>query len=247
MKDTDSLRERLYTAYASQHAGCGDSYAAALVYRRDIRPVLPEPHSGPVVDIGCGQGELVRLLLSDGYKAMGIDASPEQVAIARAVGLSCIQEGDYREMLANTGGRFAAIVATDLLEHLTKPEVLEPLDLVKAALMAGGVFIARVPNAGSPFGGHIRYGDFTHESSYTARSVRQIMAAVGFGSVKILPCPPIAHGLVSAARVALWKPISALYRIALAVETGDLRGQIVTQNMTFIVCKDAIEGQAKEC
>jgi 2-polyprenyl-3-methyl-5-hydroxy-6-metoxy-1,4-benzoquinol methylase len=247
MAGTNSLRDRLYAAYASQHAGCGGGDAAHLVYRRDIRPALPDPRLGPVVDVGCGQGELVRLMLADGYDAMGIDVSPEQVAIARAAGLELIQEGDYHEILAERSGRLAAVVATDLLEHLTKPEVLETFDQVAAALMAGGVFIARVPNAGSPFSGHIRYGDFTHESSYTARSVRQLAAAAGFGSVAVLPCPPIAHGLVSAVRVALWKPISAFYQIVLAAETGALGGHIVTQNMTFVARMDRAKELAREC
>ena len=177
----------------------------------------------------------------------GIDVSPEQVAIARAAGLDRIREGDYRDVLAERPGLLAAVVATDLLEHLTKPEVLDTFDRVAASLVPGGVFIARVPNAGSPFGGHIQHGDFTHESSYTARSVRQLAAAAGFGSVTVLPCPPVAHGLVSAGRVALWKPISAFYRIALAAETGVLGGHIVTQNLTFVARNDRIEGLAQEC
>jgi 2-polyprenyl-3-methyl-5-hydroxy-6-metoxy-1,4-benzoquinol methylase len=242
---TSSLRDRLYTAYASQHAGCRQGDAARLIYRRDIRPALPEPSCGPVVDIGCGQGDLVRLMLADGYEASGVDVSSEQVALARAAGLELVQEGDYREALASRAGQFAAVVATDILEHLTKPEVLETFDLVAAALMAGGVFIARVPNAGSPFGGHVRYGDFTHESSYTARSVRQLAAAAGFASVTVMPCPPIAHGLVSALRVALWKPISAFYQIALAAETGVMGGHIVTQNITFVAHKDHTGRRAK--
>ena len=60
----------------------------AVVYRSDIRPALPGPEAGPVLDIGCGQGALVRLLLNDGYDAAGVDISPEQVAIAHAVGLA---------------------------------------------------------------------------------------------------------------------------------------------------------------
>ena len=240
-----SLRDRLYAAYASQHAGCGQGDAVRLSYRRDIRPALPRPLCGPVIDIGCGQGELVRLMLADGYEAIGVDVSPEQVALAQAAGLELVQEGDYRQLLADRPGEFAAIVATDVLEHLTKPEVLETFDNVAAALMAGGVFVARVPNAGSPFGGHIRYGDFTHDSSYTARSVQQLAAAAGFASVAVRPCPPIAHGPVSALRVALWKSISAFYQVALAAETGAVGGHIVTQNMTFVAYKDHIERQAK--
>jgi SAM-dependent methyltransferase len=233
------LRDRLYAAYASQHAGAGAAEAARLIYRRDIRPALPDRWLGPVVDIGCGQGDLVQLLLADGYDAMGVDVSPEQVVLARSagLGLGVVQEGDYREILDARPGRLSAVVATDVLEHLTKPEVLETFDRVAAALMPGGVFVARVPNAGSPFGGHIRHGDFTHESSYTPRSVCQLAAAAGFGPVTVLPCPPVAHGIVSAVRAGLWKPISAFYRIALAAETGKLRGHIVTQNMTFVARK----------
>jgi 2-polyprenyl-3-methyl-5-hydroxy-6-metoxy-1,4-benzoquinol methylase len=231
------LRDRLYEAYASQHAGCCGSEAAALVYRRDIRPALPPCRAGPVVDIGCGQGELVRLLLADGYDAEGIDVSPEQVALARAAGLNQVRAGDYRDVLRERCGQLAAVTATDLLEHLMKHEVLDTFDLVAAALVPRGVFIARVPNAISPLGGHIRYGDFTHESSYTPRSVRQLAAAAGFDSASVLPCPPIAHGLASALRLAVWKPISAFYQLALAAETGELRGHIVTQNLTFVARK----------
>ena len=108
----------------------------------------------------------------------------------------------------NGSGQLAAVTATDVLEHLTKHEVLDTFDRVASALIPGGLFVARVPNADSPFGGHIRYGDFTHESSYTARSVRQLAAAAGLRSVAVLPCPPVAHGLVSSARVACGSPLA---------------------------------------
>jgi SAM-dependent methyltransferase len=236
-EDRDALRERLYAAYASQHAGFGDGNATALIYCRDIRPQLPPPSTGLVLDIGCGQGELVRLMLADGFDAVGVDVSPEQVALAHSIGLDRVRHGDYRDLLADSSGRLAAVTATDLLEHLMKDEVLDTFDRAFRALAPGGVFIARVPNAVSPLGGNIRYGDFTHETWYTARSVRQLAAAAGFCSVAVMPCPPVAHGAMSAARVAAWKPVSALFKIALAAETGMLRGHIVTQNLTFVACK----------
>ena len=236
-EDRAGLRERLYQAYASEHAGFGDGIAADLIYRRDIRPLLPPVSNGMVVDIGCGQGQLVRLLLTDGYNASGIDVSPEQVAIAHSAGIDQVRQGDYRCTLQEVSGTLAAVTALDLLEHLTKNEVLGTFDSVADALAPGGLFIARVPNAVSPLGGHIRYGDFTHETWYTARSVRQLAAAAGFRSVTVLPCPPVAHGVMSAARVAVWKPVSALFKVALAAETGMLRGHIVTQNLTFVAEK----------
>jgi 2-polyprenyl-3-methyl-5-hydroxy-6-metoxy-1,4-benzoquinol methylase len=153
----DPLHERLYGAYASQHAHRSDGEATALIYRRDIRPMLLAPTAGPVLDIGCGQGQLVRLMLEDGYDATGIDVSLEQVAIAQVACLDRIQHGDYRDVLDARAGQFAAVTAADVLEHLTKAEVLDTFDRVARALIPGGVFVARVPNAASPFGGRIRW------------------------------------------------------------------------------------------
>jgi 2-polyprenyl-3-methyl-5-hydroxy-6-metoxy-1,4-benzoquinol methylase len=239
--DRLALRERLYRAYASQHAGPGDGASATLVYRRFIRPLLPFPPAGPIIDIGCGQGDLVQLLLNEGYDAEGIDVSPEQVALAQAKGLQQVRQGDYRQILSKRRCQLAAVTATDLLEHLTKDEVLDTFDRVFDALAPCGVFIARVPNAVSPLAGHIRYGDFTHESSYTARSVKQLAAAAGFLSVAVYPCAPVVHGLMSAARAAVWKPVSATVKIALAAETGSFRGHIVTQNLTFAARKGVLK------
>ena len=238
--DQASLRDRLYETYASQHAGHSSGESAALNYRRNIRHMLPVPDAGPVLDIGCGQGELVRLLIEDGYDAEGVDISPEQVTIAHASGVPQVVQGDYRTKLTSRRGQLAAVTATDVLEHLSKTEVVETFDLVAAALAPNGVFVARVPNAVSPFGGHVRYGDFTHESWYTAASVQQLAAATGFASVTVLPCPPLAHGVMSSMRVVIWAIVSSLCKLVLAAEAGTLRGHIVTQNLIFAARKDGI-------
>ena len=79
----DELRERLYEAYASQHVG-------------HIRPLLPPPEAGPVVDLSRGRGDLVRLLQTDGYDPESIDISPEQTALADAAGVTKVRQGDFR-------------------------------------------------------------------------------------------------------------------------------------------------------
>jgi 2-polyprenyl-3-methyl-5-hydroxy-6-metoxy-1,4-benzoquinol methylase len=231
--DLSALRDRLYESYATQHSGSGSADATGVIYRRDIRPLLPPPSAGSVIDIGCGSGQLVRCLIADGYQAAGIDVSPEQVAIAHAAGLGTVRHGDYRELLREHQGELAAVTATDLLEHLTKPEVLATFDAVAAALRPGGRFVARVPNAVSPFGGHIRYGDFTHETWFTARSLRQLALAAGLEPVTATGCPPPVHGAASALRAAAWKPVSGVFKLMLAAETGAVRGHIVTQNLMF--------------
>ncbi|MFB9236891.1 class I SAM-dependent methyltransferase [Plantactinospora siamensis] len=238
-----SAQARLYESYASTHAGVGDGRAAALVYRRDIRPHLLRPgEPARVLDIGCGQGDLVRLMLADGLDAFGVDVSPEQVRLARDSGLVRVLEGDFHDRLHAEAGGWDAVVATDVLEHLATDDLLRTFESVLHALRPGGVFVARVPNATSPVGGHIMYGDITHRTWFTPRSVAQLAAVAGFGSVACFACPPPVHGVLSLIRAAAWRLVSAGYKGALIVETGQLRNHIVTQNLTFVARATGADG-----
>ena len=110
------LPSRLYETYASRHVGSGGEKAAALVCRRHIHPLLPPPAAGPIVHLGCGRDELVRLLQADGFDAEGIDISPEQAALARAAGVARVRQGDFRAILAAHPAPYTAITATDRLD-----------------------------------------------------------------------------------------------------------------------------------
>lgn len=233
----DQTRDRLYSAYASTHAGTSSSGAANhLTFEREILPHMNCPATGAVLDLGCGQGELVREFHRHGFiHAKGIDISPEQVRIAQDNGIANIELGDFRTSLGTE--QFDVVTANDFLEHLDIDEVLEAVDAVHAALKGGGIFLARTPNLSSPFGGGYRYGDMTHETSFNARSLRQLGSTAGFSSVEVYSCPPKAHGLVSAARLIVWKVASAGMKIALAAETGRLRGHHVTQNILTVMRK----------
>ncbi|GAA2501929.1 class I SAM-dependent DNA methyltransferase [Winogradskya humida] len=236
-----ALDERMYQAYVSTHTGPADGSSTRFIYRRDIRPCLPAGAAGAtVLDIGSGQGELVRLLSADGFAAEGVDVSAEQVALAHAAGLSQVRLGDFHARLGTADSAWDAVIATDVLEHLGADEILRTFDEVSRALRPGGVFIARVPNAVSPTGGHLMFGDITHRTWFTQRSVRQLAAAAGFATVRVFACPPPAHGLTSAVRAALWKPISGMLKLSLAAETGQLRGHIVTHNLTFTARREPV-------
>ncbi len=229
-----ALDERLYRTYATTHAGAGDARSTAVVYRRDIRPLLPaEPAGSTVLDLGCGRGDLVRLLAADGFTTHGVDISADQVRLAHDQGLRQVRLGDVHDVLASSPGAWDAVVATDFLEHLDKATALRTFDGVQGALRPGGLFVARVPNAVSPTGGHIMFADLTHQTWYTQRSIRQLAAVAGFTAVRTFACPPVAHGGLSLARALIWKPISGLFKLALAAETGQLRGHIVTHNLMF--------------
>ena len=210
-------------------------------FRRDVLPHLPPDRHAVILDLGCGQGHYLRQLLSLGFQnARGIDASPEQVQIARAAGLTQVSLGDYRASLGDSA--LDLVIATDFMEHLTRLEALQAMDLIRRALRPGGSLILRVPNAGSPFGGMLRYGDLTHETSFTPRSLQQLSGASGFSSVQVYACDPPVHSVMSALRACVWWFASAAIKVMLIAESGQVRGHVITLNIVAVMTKG--NGQA---
>jgi hypothetical protein len=67
----------------------------------------------------------------------------EQAALARAAGAARVRRGGFRAILAAHPVHYTAITATDLPEHLTKPEVLPTFDDAAAAAALNLTFAAR--------------------------------------------------------------------------------------------------------
>ena len=65
---------------------------------------------------------------------------------------------------------FDLITAFDVVEHLTRDELLEFLCLVHGRLKPRRSLILQLPNGDFPFVGSIFYGDATHETCLTAVS-----------------------------------------------------------------------------
>jgi SAM-dependent methyltransferase len=243
----ETYRERMYGAYVRSLRGADELNRPAAMESGSGRPFLervikryfPAERSARIVDLGCGAGQLIHLAKQAGYRAIeGVDVSPEQVARAHALGLAEVRQGDLLETLhAAAAESYDAVVSFDVLEHFTKDEIVPFVDEVRRVLKPGGRWIVHVPNAQSPFGMSVRYGDFTHELAFTAGSLRQLLIASGFASVECYECEPVPHGLRSAGRFVIWKGIKGLLRVWYAAETGEYRARVFTQNMLAVATR----------
>lgn len=101
---------------------------------------------GPVLDIGCGTGQLISRLQEAGVTALGVDTDTSMVAEAQAQGLT-VHRADANEYLeSQPEGTFGAIVATQLVEHLPLAALVRLLELSVSRLRPGGILVAETPN-----------------------------------------------------------------------------------------------------
>ncbi|MGZ3408173.1 MAG: class I SAM-dependent methyltransferase, partial [Polyangia bacterium] len=159
-----SFHERLAAALA---AGTSEHYEDAVLYdheykrrRDDVRwyrrlatRELGKPDGKrAILELGCGSGRTLIPLLRDGWRLVGVDASPTMLARCRAR-LERVPDArvelvraDFRELAL--GRRFALVICPfNAFMHLyTRDDVERFLAVVRAHLLPGGLFAFDVLN-----------------------------------------------------------------------------------------------------
>jgi 2-polyprenyl-3-methyl-5-hydroxy-6-metoxy-1,4-benzoquinol methylase len=100
--------------------------AHTFTYLQDpLLAMLDKNANQCILDMGCGNGYLVNLLVDKGYNAFGTDASAEGIAIARQTNpnrffIQDLSAGELPQELQNQ--KFDTIISTEVIEHLYDPE-----------------------------------------------------------------------------------------------------------------------------
>ena len=189
-------------------------------FRKHYLPLLPTEKEARILDLGCGYGEFLYFLQCHGYtNASGVDLSESELEAGRSLGVLNLQRGDGAAVLAESRGEFDFISAIDVLEHVPKNQVVFLLGQIHSALRPGGRFVCQVPNLAA-FYSPLFYMDFSHETPFTAPSLKQALELARFDAIRVLPVGPVAHGVKSAVRSVLWKGITACLRFVQTVEGG---------------------------
>jgi 2-polyprenyl-3-methyl-5-hydroxy-6-metoxy-1,4-benzoquinol methylase len=248
MEMTQPWRDRLYDAYVSSGQAVGQNQLTKApedflrprehYIRQLISRHLPQNRQARILDLGCGHGAFLYFLARAGYTDIaGVDTCVQQIEVAHRLGVPQVEVGDVLEYVkcCEDGSR-DVVLLMDVIEHLTRPELFELLDAVHRVLAPDGVCLVHVPNAEGIHGMRIRYGDFTHESAFTAKSAHQIFSTIGFRTVQAYEDKPVMHGVKSIVRHILWEGLTLSDRLLLFAETGT-RGAILSQNLLIRAVK----------
>ena len=100
------------------------------------------------LDVGCGAGLLAEPLARLGANVMGIDASPEVIAVAREHAAAIGLEIDYRVGDVQTLEReFDLVTAMEVIEHVADPQLF--VKALARRLAPAGLLVMSTPNATS--------------------------------------------------------------------------------------------------
>src|SRR5258708_10292583 len=124
-----------------------DSYARNDRFVSDLGAPVVEllaPHAGErILDLGCGDGALTAKLVALGCTVVGVDASAQQIAAARALGLDAhVVSGEELAFAA----AFDAVFSNAALHWMRRADRV--IDGAWRALRPGGRFVAEFGGAG---------------------------------------------------------------------------------------------------
>lgn len=100
----------------------------------------------PVIDIGCGRGELLELLADLGVTARGIELDAELAASCRSKGLD-VDEADAISWLERADDdSLGGVALIQVAEHLTPQELIELVILSRDKVVPGGKVVVETVN-----------------------------------------------------------------------------------------------------
>jgi SAM-dependent methyltransferase len=241
-----AFRDELYERYVSTHKGSIKEHQSQSALDVDIIPRLPDDRSVAILDVGCGQGQLVDTLQRHRYSdSSGIDTSPEQVELAHKLGRAAVHLGDLFTIANERPGAYDVVTAIDVIEHFDRHEVQRVFQAFADLLRPSGRFVFRTPNAGGPYASRLLFGDLTHGVIYTPGSLEQVGRMTGFTQISTFPVRPSGTTMRRRVRRLSWAVIEPVMKLPLIIETGVTRGHIVTQNLVGVAMKGPVDVAAR--
>lgn len=173
-----------------------------------------------VLDVGCGEGQLLELLQAAGVNAVGIDLDDRMVEVCQERGLN-VERADLFDYLPRHEGQFDGIFCSNLIEHLPARDAVQFLQAAFGALSSGGLLLVTTPNPESLIV-HLYefWRDATHVRLYSPSLLEFLFDWAGFAEIEsgenprtawtspleMQQVPQLLESLSSRPRLMPWDP-----------------------------------------
>ena len=224
---------RFYESYRCFHDAVGGFLTAAS--RRRVTFLRSawggQLEGADVLDVGCGGGDLLRLLRDEGAEVLGLELSPAAGAQA--------ERGDvpvrYGGLAAVSAGEtFDLVCSITVLEHLRDP--LAAVRAMGALVRPGGALLLEVPSLARPRVGVADFLCYQHLYHFVPETFRGLLALAGLAVVAVDEDAP--HSVAVLARAdgsvhAAWRPDPRVAaRVVVAIDDYRRRRDLLFAGLT---------------
>lgn len=137
------------------------------------------PEGGAVLELGAGWCDFANQIVARRVVAMDLDSTVEKAAAAHVEAVV----GDCTDLSQFDDGSFDVVFASNLLEHLYRPQSDALLAHAQRVLRPGGRLILMQPNFRLNPGRY--FDDYTHVSIFTDQSLPDYLVASGWSIEKL--------------------------------------------------------------
>jgi len=186
-------RDALYCSCEDHFRGTEEEITERLrVYLAYLRQANIGSPNAPILDLGCGRGEWLELLRTEGLHARGVDANRVMAALGRSRGLEVVESDLLIFLRSLPDSSLGAVTAFHVLEHLPWQALVDVLDETLRVLQPGGLAIFETPNPLNVLvSSHSFYQDPTHRNPLPSSLVRFLAQARGLSEVEVLFLNPV--------------------------------------------------------
>lgn len=180
-----------YFAFEGLLRGSTDEIAA-----RQLEYVEVFADTDDILDVGCGRGELVELLVAAGKRAAGVDLNHDMVEACRDRGLQVTVADGIVELAGRPAQSLGGVAALQVVEHLRPGQLTTFLASCHRVLRPGGVLLLETINPVTLSAIRNYFADLTHAQPLVPETLRFLVESAGFREVAIAyknPLPEIAR------------------------------------------------------
>ena len=157
---------------------------------------------GPVLDIGCGRGEMLDVFREAGIAARGIDLNDDSIALCKSKGLDT-EKADLFSYLNGLGeSSLGGVVCCQVVEHLPPERLPEMVHLLHGKMRSGALLAIETPNPEclAIFATHF-YIDPTHRHPIPPVLLSFYLEEAGFGRIELERLYPAIDAMPSLAEL----------------------------------------------
>jgi 2-polyprenyl-3-methyl-5-hydroxy-6-metoxy-1,4-benzoquinol methylase len=169
----------------------------AIEQRQQIYAMRFRDHA-PILDIGCGRGEMLEVFRRSNLEAKGIDLNEDSLAVCHGKGLQAESADLYAHLQALPDSSLGGIVCSQVVEHLPPERLPELIRLARAKLRTGGLLAIETPNPEclAIFATHF-YLDPTHRHPIPPPLLSFYLEEAGFGRIEVERLSPAIESMPS--------------------------------------------------